>query len=279
MFVCRKDSLKNCFHEDDSSTNHSVRLIEHIKAVHNLGDLPITAQCIEAVLYLINKGDKWRPRNSAKDDLKDLLSPHIHEYAKLHKPTTQMYSHCIILINYLVTEIVTNILVSVSEHFMKMLYPFINFNYKKNGKEMADGGVRRRVKAFKQLIDGNPIDDIETWEDDLHVRLQAIMPASSAFSGRSSGQATSISGQSSALPEMATAIYAASTKMKVSNLFRFYVHRKPFMQSSVKRYSRILCQNILRVPAPTLSLEEKQKIWNQVFDMENSVFRNSILIS
>ena len=140
--TCRKVSFYKAVKED-----HKEKILLFIKKIHHLArhaalfikdfvicyfqqsqQFPVVdGYFVEAVLYLLNKGAAWNPKNAEKLRWKGILNPFITEYTNLVQFTSGLRKFDQQPINYLVTAILTNIKVNVQENFTKMLFRFINF--------------------------------------------------------------------------------------------------------------------------------------------------------
>jgi hypothetical protein len=136
---CNKTSLEKVLLNSDL---YRSRLVEYIRQVHALAEhgthalklylirnrslVPISEKHVEACLYLLNKGNDWKPRSAEKRALKADLLPHIEFYCQVADFQHIRLSHDQQAINYLTTSIVTNLNVNVQEHFLKMLLRYIN---------------------------------------------------------------------------------------------------------------------------------------------------------
>ena len=83
----------------------------------------ITKEHIEAILYLLNKGEIWQPRSPTKIVIRSTLIPHVEQYrALLGLPLIGMDVDQQ-PINFLTTSIFTNLKVNIEQHFVQMLFP------------------------------------------------------------------------------------------------------------------------------------------------------------
>lgn len=86
----------------------------------------LTKEYVEAVLYLLNKGEEWRPRSESKLSIRATLIPAVQQYREqiglplIRMPIDQQP------INFLSASIYTNMDVNVQEHFTQMLLRYIN---------------------------------------------------------------------------------------------------------------------------------------------------------
>lgn len=139
---CNKTSFNDAFRNDGAAEVYRQRILEFIKIPHQLADhcthalklyilrspsFPIiTKKHVEAILYLLNKGEDWKPRNQSKAGLREELWPHIRYYMRVLGLDHPRLSSEQQTINYLVSSIMTNLEVNIKENFMKMLLRFIN---------------------------------------------------------------------------------------------------------------------------------------------------------
>lgn len=86
----------------------------------------VTLETYEAILYLLNKGNSWRPRDQEKRGFKELLSPIINDYCQItgyERPQLQFDQQGI---NYLATSLTTNLEENVKQHFVQQIRKYVN---------------------------------------------------------------------------------------------------------------------------------------------------------
>ncbi len=189
--TCRKTSFDKVVHQEYKDTitayiksihllgSHATFFIKYYMTweFHNNNKFPmIDSDCIEAVLYLLNKPDRWNPKNIKKAAWKEILYPLVRDYCALmdfNPLTIEPYDQQ--PINYLTTALLTNLKVNVQEHFMKMLLKFINcrFEIRQNRGKPSFTELLEKSKKVKDWICSENMDPtrqplgIETLTDEL----------------------------------------------------------------------------------------------------------------
>ncbi|KND02671.1 uncharacterized protein SPPG_08957 [Spizellomyces punctatus DAOM BR117] len=129
------------------------RLLDYIAIIHQLADhashalkfyllsssapvFPtVNEDTIEAILYLLNKGEAWHPRKEAKKAWRDCLLPYVQRYCQIVgfiHPNLRGEQQSI---NYLTASMMMNLKVNVQEHFMTMLLRYINLQLDVKGQK------------------------------------------------------------------------------------------------------------------------------------------------
>ena len=137
--TCIKTSFSDIFKQNPL---YHTRLILYLQQYQALGDhathclkffivnsptIPIiTQKHVEAILYLVNKGRQWCPKDRDKQELKNLLWPFVEEYLLLLNADYVGMEHDQQPINFLSQTIFTNLKVNVQEHFVQMVNRYIN---------------------------------------------------------------------------------------------------------------------------------------------------------
>jgi len=107
----------------------------------------LTKEHVEAALYLLNKGEEWRPRSRSKIAIRALMIQPMQEYRDLMDlpfiglPIDQQP------INFLSASIYTNLEVNVQEHFKQMLLRYINLRLGK-----LTNWISKSCNAFLPLL-------------------------------------------------------------------------------------------------------------------------------
>ncbi|KNC98043.1 uncharacterized protein SPPG_09380 [Spizellomyces punctatus DAOM BR117] len=136
LHTCNKTSFAKAF-----LPNYHQRLLDYITIIHQLTNhashalkfyilsaptFTVNEETIEAILYLLNKGEAWHPRKEAKKAWRDCLLPYVQWYCQIigfAHPNLQGEQQSV---NYLTASMMMNLKVNVQEHFMQMLLQYIN---------------------------------------------------------------------------------------------------------------------------------------------------------
>ena len=166
MYSCVKDSFSKCFRYDrEHASVYLERLNDLLTRVHAPGftartackwfwpenpDTPMALEAIEGILYLLNKGGTWRPRNVSKLAIKERFWPTVQTYQRLSEvdPVGLKQQS----IDYLAKSILINVTVNISVNFVQMMFRYINMTAKKAGADFKDAETRERVAAMKNYI-------------------------------------------------------------------------------------------------------------------------------
>ncbi|KND02088.1 uncharacterized protein SPPG_02589 [Spizellomyces punctatus DAOM BR117] len=147
LHTCNKTSFAKAFLPNDI---YRQWLLDYIAIIHQLADhashalkfyilsaptFTVNEETIEAILYLLNKGEAWHPRKEAKKAWRDCLLPYVQRYCHIISfvhPNLQKEQQSI---NYLTASMMTNLKVNVQEHFMQMLLWYINLRLDVKGQK------------------------------------------------------------------------------------------------------------------------------------------------
>ncbi|KNC97199.1 uncharacterized protein SPPG_09480 [Spizellomyces punctatus DAOM BR117] len=186
LHTCNKTSFAKAF-----LPNYRQRLLDYIAIIHQLADhashalkfyilsaptFTVNEETIEAILYLLNKGEAWHPRKEAKKAWRDCLLPYVQRYCHIVSfvhPNLQKEQQSI---NYLTASMMTNLKVNVQEHFMQMLLRYINLQLDVKGQKQrlksdARNAFFARLRYLKSIflfdIVPESLDDLTAEESEL----------------------------------------------------------------------------------------------------------------
>lgn len=108
----------------------------------------ITKEHIEAILYLLNKGEIWQPRSPTKIVIRSTLIPHVEQYRALLGLPLMGMDVDQQPINFLTASIFTNLKVNIEQHFVQMLFRYINHRL---GKFLNIPSFNKRCISFYSL--------------------------------------------------------------------------------------------------------------------------------
>ncbi|KNC98892.1 uncharacterized protein SPPG_09322 [Spizellomyces punctatus DAOM BR117] len=202
LHTCNKTSFTKAFLPNET---YQQRLLDYIAIIHQLADhashalkfyilyaptFPtVNEDTIEAILYLLNKGEAWHPRKEAKKAWRDCLLPYVQRYCHIISfvhPNLQKEQQSI---NYLTASMMTNLKVNVQEHFMQMLLRYINLRLDVKGQKQrlplksdAWKAFFTRLRYLKSvfLFDIVPesLDDLTAEESELLEEMWSFIPLS-----------------------------------------------------------------------------------------------------
>ncbi|KND02296.1 uncharacterized protein SPPG_02771 [Spizellomyces punctatus DAOM BR117] len=199
LHTCNKTSFAKAF-----LPNYHQRLLDYIAIIHQLADhashalkfyilsaptFPtVNEDTIEAILYLLNKGEAWQPKTDAKKALRKCLLPYICQYCRIGfvHPNLRGEQQSI---NYLTASMMTNLKVNVQEHFMQMLLRYINLRLDVKGQKQQlppKSDVRKaffaRLRYLKSIflfdIVPESLDDLTAEESELLEEMWSFIPLS-----------------------------------------------------------------------------------------------------
>ncbi|KNC96900.1 uncharacterized protein SPPG_07727 [Spizellomyces punctatus DAOM BR117] len=297
LHTCNKTSFAKAFLPNET---YRQRLLDYIAIIHQLADhashalkfyilststssFPVVHEdTIEAILYLLNKGEAWHPRKEAKKAWRDCLLPYVQRYCQIVgfiHPNLRGEQQSI---NYLTVSMMTNLKVNVQEHFMQMLLRYINLRFDVKGQKQrlppksdARKAFFTRLRYLKSvfLFDVVPelefLDDLTPLESEV---LEEIWSLDLPF-----------------LPNdpLAYAIVADPMSFfpaycKLSGLYEQYGFqrfsaiplRRSLIQSHVRIDTIILYQHILCITRRDAETVEKDDLWMRVCNLCTKAFRS-----
>jgi hypothetical protein len=174
IYGCIKTSFDDAFVPDTEETPYRARILDLISKAHDLAhhathalkfyvlrakaQLPVTKTMVEAIIHILNNGDEWRPTTADRIALKTNLLPIMKQYQKAAGISFFGLEHAGNTVQYLATEIYTNIEVNVKVNFVKMLSKYINLRMNtKAGAKLPkcarDAFFARRNNLKKRVFD------------------------------------------------------------------------------------------------------------------------------
>ncbi|KNC98139.1 uncharacterized protein SPPG_06542 [Spizellomyces punctatus DAOM BR117] len=160
LHTCNKTSFAKAFLPNEI---YRQRLLDYIAMIHQLADhashtlkfyilsapsFTVNEETIEAILYLLNKGEAWQPKTDAKRALRECLLPYVRRYCHIVgfvHPNLQKEQQSV---NYLTMSMMTNLKVNVQEHFMQMILRYINLRLDVKGRKGQFPPKSEARKAF-----------------------------------------------------------------------------------------------------------------------------------
>ncbi|KNC96294.1 uncharacterized protein SPPG_08446 [Spizellomyces punctatus DAOM BR117] len=292
LHTCNKTSFAKAF-----LPNYHQRLRDYIAIIHQLADhashalkfyilsaptFPtVNEDTIEAILYLLNKGEAWQPRMDAKKAIRGCLLPYVQWYCQIvgfFHPNLRGEQQSI---NYLTASMMTNLKVNVQEHFMMMLLRYINLRLDVKGrkgqlppKSDARKAFFTRLRYLKSvfLFDIVPesLDDLTAEESEL---LEEIWTLNLPFPDQDKLLAYLI-----AIDAMSFfPAYCWLSSLYEKHGFRWFSAiplPRSLIQSHIRIDSKILYQHILCITQREAEAVEKVDLWLHVCNLRTKAFRS-----
>ncbi|KND01623.1 hypothetical protein, variant 1 [Spizellomyces punctatus DAOM BR117] len=291
LHTCNKTSFAKAF-----LPNYHQRLLDYIAIIHQLADhashalkfyilsapsFTVNEETIEAILYLLNKGEAWHPRKEAKKAWRDCLLPYVQRYCQIVgfvHPNLRGEQQSV---NYLTASMMTNLKVNIQEHCMTMLLRYINLRLDVKGrkgqlppKSDARKAFFTRLRYLKSvfLFDIVPesLDDLTAEESEL---LEEIWTLNLPFPDQDKPLAYLI-----AIDAMSFfPAYCRLSSLYEKHGFRRFSAiplRRSLIQSNIRIDSKILYQHILCITQREAEAVEKVDLWLRVCNLRTKAFRS-----
>ncbi|KND04638.1 uncharacterized protein SPPG_00355 [Spizellomyces punctatus DAOM BR117] len=291
LHTCNKTSFAKAFLPNEI---YHQRLLDYIAIIHELADhashalkfyilsapsFPMVDQdTIEAILYLLNKGEAWHPRKEAKKAWRDCLLPYVQRYCQIVgfvHPNLRGEQQSV---NYLTASMMTNLKVNIQEHFMTMLLRYINLRLDVRGRKGPPKSEARkaffaRLRYLKSifLFDIVPelLDDLTAEESEL---LEEIWSLDRPFLVDNPLAYAVVVNPMSFFPA-----YCRLSSLYEKHGFRQFSAiplRRSLIQSHVRIDTIILYQHILCIARREAETVEKVDLWLRVCNLRNKAFRS-----
>ncbi|KND03265.1 uncharacterized protein SPPG_09012 [Spizellomyces punctatus DAOM BR117] len=293
LHTCNKTSFTKAFLPNET---YRQRLLDYIAIIHQLADhashalkfyilyaptFPtVNEDTIEAILYLLNKGEAWHPRKEAKKAWRDCLLPYVQRYCQIIgfvHPNLRGEQQSV---NYLTASMMTNLKVNVQEHFMTMLLRYINLRLDVKGQKQrlplksdARNAFFARLRYLKSIflfdIVPESLDDLTAEESEL---LEEIWSLNIPLSDD----------QPLAYSVAVDPLAFFPAYCKLSGLYeRHGFHqfsaiplRRSLIQSHVRIDTIILYSHLLCITRREAETVEKVDLWLRVCNLRNKAFRS-----
>ncbi|TPX64341.1 hypothetical protein SpCBS45565_g05968 [Spizellomyces sp. 'palustris'] len=288
LHTCNKTAFAKAFLPN---TTYQQRVCQYISTIHQLADhashalkfhvlsMPsfpiVNEETIEAILYLLNKGEVWHPKTEGKKVLRECLLPYVQQYCDIVgfvHPNLRGEQQSI---NYLKASMFTNLKVNIQEHFMQMLLRYINLrmDVKRRKKQLPPKSEARkaffsRLRYLKSvfLFETMPqsLDDMSTTESELLEEIWSLNLPLHAD-------------QSIAYAVIVNPMAFFPAYCKLSSLygqhgirqFSTIPLRRSLIQSHVRIDTVILYQHILCITRREAEAVEKDDLWLRVCNLRN----------
>ena len=288
---CNKTSLQKVLVEN---VEYKERLIRYIRTIHNLSSHATFAfklyilskstfptvckETFECLLYLLNKGEKWKPRSTLKQSIKNDLSSVVRDYCGIVGFVHPKLGGDQQSINYLTESMFTNLKVNVQEHFCKMLLRYINLrldlkNIRKSIQSEEKSRFLSRARKLKSAImqdpTSQPMTDLNALELEIWKEIQTL-------------QIPNISRDSLFYQVVADPLLFFPSYCRLSQLYEKHNYtqfnaiplRRSLIQSHVRIDTKILCTHILCITQTQANAElDKDLLWERVFNLRRKAFR------
>ncbi|KNC97948.1 uncharacterized protein SPPG_09423 [Spizellomyces punctatus DAOM BR117] len=294
LHTCNKTSFAKAFLPNET---YRQRLLDYIAIIHQLADhashalkfyilsaptFPtVNEDTIEAILYLLNKGEAWHPRKEAKKAWRDCLLPYVQRYCQIVgfvHPNLRGEQQSV---NYLTASMMTNLKVNVQEHFMQMLLRYINLRLDVKGqKQRLPLKSDARQAFFTQLhylksvflFETMPesLDDLSILENEI---LEEIWTLNLPFPDQDKPLAYLI-----AIDAMSFfPAYCRLSKLFEQQGFQQFSAiplRRSLIQSHIRIDTVILYAHILCITRQEAEAVEKVDLWLRVCNLRTKAFRS-----
>ncbi|KND00292.1 uncharacterized protein SPPG_09210 [Spizellomyces punctatus DAOM BR117] len=293
LHTCNKTSFAKAFLPNDI---YCQRLLDYIAIIHQLADhashalkfyllsssapvFPtVNQETIEAILYLLNKGESWQPKTGAKKALRESLLPYIQRYCNIVgfvHPNLQKEQQSV---NYLTASMMTNLKVNVQEHFMMMLLRYINLRLDVKGQKQrlplksdARNAFFARLRYLKSIflfdIVPESLDDLTAEESELLEEMWSFIPLSDQLLA-----------YSVAVDPLAFfPAYCQLSSLYEQHGFRQFSAiplRRSLIQSHVRIDTVILYSHVLCITRREAETVENVDLWLRVCNLQNKAFRS-----
>ncbi|KNC98695.1 uncharacterized protein SPPG_09365 [Spizellomyces punctatus DAOM BR117] len=292
LHSCNKTSFAKAFLPNGT---YRQRLLDYIAIIHQLADhashalkfyllsaptFPtVNEDTIEAILYLLNKGEAWHPRKEAKKAWRDCLLPYVQRYCQIIgfvHPNLRGEQQSV---NYLTASMMTNLKVNVQEHFMQMLLRYINLRLDMKGQKQQlppKSNVRKdffaRLRYLKSIflfdIVPESLDDLTAEESELLEEMWSFIPLSD--------------NQPLAYSVAVDPLAFFPAYCKLSGLYERHGFRqfsaiplhRSLIQSHVQIDTIVLYQHILCITRREAETVEKVNLWLRVCNLRTKAFRS-----
>ncbi|KND03709.1 uncharacterized protein SPPG_08912 [Spizellomyces punctatus DAOM BR117] len=289
LHTCNKTSFAKAFLPNDI---YCQRLLDYIAIIHQLADhashalkfyilsaptFPtVNEDTIEAILYLLNKGEAWHPRKEAKKAWRDCLLPYVQRYCQIVgfvHPNLRGEQQSV---NYLTVSMMTNLKVNVQEHFMQMLLRYINLRLDVKGRKGPPKSEARkaffaRLRYLKSIflfdIVPESLDDLTAKESELLEEMWSFIP---------------LSDQPFAYSVAVDPLAFFPAYCKLSGLYERHGFRRfsaiplhrSLIQSHIRIDTLILYAHILCITRREAEAVEKVDLWLRICNLQNKAFRS-----
>lgn len=298
LHSCNKTSFHKAFLPN---VVYQERLFKYIQTIHILADhashalkfyilsskeFPsITEEDIEAILYLINKGNNWSPRTENMKAIRNKLLPYVTEYCRIVNFVHPYLKYEQQSINYLKVSMITNLKVNVQEHLVHMLMSYINLrldvkkslqDLPKKTKSTERKEYQRHLRYLKSVyLLGTIPSSLDNWKQVERTLLEEIQ----TLNLPSVGNDNPLAYQVVIDPLSFFPAYCKLSNMYETHGFRQFNAiplRRSFIQSHVRidtiiLYSHILC--ITRTEAES-TLDYKNTLWTKVCNLRTKAFKS-----
>ncbi|KNC96371.1 hypothetical protein, variant [Spizellomyces punctatus DAOM BR117] len=288
LHTCNKTSFAKAFLPNET---YRQRLLDYIAIIHQLAShashalkfytlsapsFTVNEETIEAILYLLNKGEAWHPRKEAKKAWRDCLLPYVQRYCQIVgfvHPNLRGEQQSV---NYLTVSMMTNLKVNVQEHFMQMLLRYINLRLDVKGRKGPPKSEARkaffaRLRYLKSIflfdIVPESLDDLTAKESELLEEMWSFIP---------------LSDQQLAYSVAVDPLAFFPAYCKLSGLYERHGFRRfsaiPLRRSLIQSHIRIdtviLYAHILCITRQEAEAVEKVDLWLRVCNLQNKAFRS-----
>ncbi|KND04747.1 uncharacterized protein SPPG_00452 [Spizellomyces punctatus DAOM BR117] len=290
LHSCNKTSFAKAFLPNGT---YRQRLLDYIAIIHQLADhashalkfyilsaptFTVNEETIEAILYLLNKGEAWHPRKEAKKAWRDCLLPYVQRYCQIVgfvHPNLRGEQQSV---NYLTASMMANLKVNVQEHFMQMLLRYINLRLDVKGhkqrlplKSDARQAFFTRLCYLKSIflfdIVPESLDDLTAEESELLEEMWSFIPLSDQ----------PLTYSVAVDPLAFFPAYCRLSSLYEKHGFRRFSAiplRRSLIQSHVRIDTVILYSHILCITRRDAEAVAKVDLWMRICNLRTKAFRS-----